>query len=84
MGSICRGVGTGALVCTTILLSVPHSVDAAYHFSDYRAHPPIHMYATSDVPQGITPSEIKKIYGLPESGGMGTIAIVGAYNDVTI
>jgi subtilase family serine protease len=68
----------------TILLSVPHSANAAYRFSDYRGKPPIHVYATSAVPQGITPAEIKKIYGLPDSGGAGTIAIVGAYNDTSI
>ena len=32
----------------------------------------------------MTPAQIKKIYNLPSSGGHGTIAIVGAYDDKTI
>ncbi len=58
---------------------------AAYHFSDFIAHSPLHIFSvTGKVPIGITPTEIKKIYNLPVSGGTGTIAIIGAYNDAGI
>lgn len=68
---------------TSIALMVPWSAGlAAYRFSQFQAHPPIHVYGNSSaVPNGITPSVIKKIYHLPTSGGTGTIAIIGAYND---
>lgn len=63
----------------------PFAADASYHFSNYKGKPPIHVYgAASKVPTGMTPDEIKKIYHLPESGGHGTIAIVGAYDDASI
>ncbi len=58
---------------------------ASYHFSDFRGNPPIHTYDhTSKTPVGITPSQIKNIYNLPSTGGHGTIAIIGAYNDTHI
>jgi subtilase family serine protease len=58
---------------------------AAYHFADFTAHPPIHILSsTNKTPQGITPTEIKKIYNIPASGGKGTIVIIGAYNDTAI
>ena len=67
-----------------IVLATP-SAQAAYHFSNYRGVPPIHVYGgTSKVPQGMTPSEIKTIYKLPQSGGRGTVAIIGAYDDMSI
>ncbi len=60
-------------------------VEAAYHFSDFRAHPPIHIFGkASRVPKGMTPDLIKKIYDLPQTGGKGTVAIIGAYDDTTI
>ena len=65
------------------LLASP--AEAAYHFSDFEAKPPIHIFATTGkVPIGITPAQIKKIYNLPATGGKGTIVIVGAYDDVGI
>lgn len=58
---------------------------AAYHFGSFRAHPPIHIHAgTSTKPTGITPDQIKSVYNLPKTGGYGTIAIIGAYDDKTI
>jgi subtilase family serine protease len=63
---------------------LPSSADAAYHFSSFRGVPPIHVYASTKTPVGVTPTQIKKIYGLPEGGGKGTIVIIGAYNDATI
>jgi subtilase family serine protease len=59
--------------------------NAAYHFSNFRGQPPIHVLAgTSKTPKGMTPSAIKSLYHLPQSGGHGTIAIIGAYDDSTI
>jgi subtilase family serine protease len=58
---------------------------AAYHFEDFVAQSPIHIFSTTGkVAVGITPTEIKKFYNLPLSGGTGTIVIIGAYNDVGI
>lgn len=60
-------------------------VQAAYHFSDFQGIPPIHtLGSTSKTPVGITPTQIKTIYGLPSTGGQGTIAIIGAYDDLSI
>ncbi len=64
---------------------IPSFVFASYHFSNFRGKPPIHIYGKlSKIPIGITPSQIKKIYNLPENGGHGTIAIIGAYDDKSI
>ena len=61
------------------------TAEASYHFSNYRGVPPIHVYGSSSkTPHGFTPDEIKKIYGLPKSGGSGTVAIIGAYDDASI
>src|SRR5258708_1588678 len=58
---------------------------AAYHFSGFRGRLPIHIYGgSSKVPRGIAPDQIKKMYHLPKSGGRGTIAIIGAYDDTAI
>jgi len=64
---------------------LPSFVFASYHFSNFRGKPPIHIYGkASKIPIGIMPSQIKKIYNLPENGGHGTIAIIGAYEDSSI
>ena len=71
----------------TIIFSATSAptAQAAYHFANFHGRPPIHILAgTSKVPQGVTPAEIKNVYGLPASGGHGTIVIVGAYDDTTI
>ena len=58
---------------------------AAYHFSDYKGKNPIHIYkSNTKMPQGISPDVIKNIYNLPKTGGHGTIAIIGAYDDKTM
>lgn len=73
------------LFAAIVLAALPPAADAAYHFSNYRGTPPIHVLgAPTKTPTGLTPDEIKKIYGLPESGGHGTIAIIGAYDDASI
>lgn len=59
--------------------------DAAYRFANFKAHPPIHINGQGGVvPLGLTPDQIKGIYHLPQTGGKGTIAIIGAYDDKTI
>ncbi len=60
-------------------------VEASYHFSNFRGRPPIHIYGgIHKTPAGITPDQIKATYHLPSDGGKGTIAIIGAYDDVSI
>ncbi len=71
-------------LCAVVLLIVAQTAGAAYHFSDFQAHPPIHIFATGATPKGISPDAIKAIYHLPKKGGHGTIAIIGAYDDATI
>jgi subtilase family serine protease len=62
-----------------------HNTFASYHFSNYHGRNPIHIYKTNTgAPKGISPDIIKAIYSLPKTGGHGTIAIVGAYDDITI
>ncbi len=68
-----------------ISILFPSFALASYHFSDFRGKSPIHTYGgASKTPTGITPAQIKKIYNLPADGGRGTIAIIGAYDDISI
>ena len=68
-----------------IFLAEPSLASASYHFANYRGTPPIHIYGgTSKIPKGVTPALIKQIYHLPTTGGHGTIALIGAYDDKTI
>jgi len=66
------------------LLCSAQSAWAAYHFSSFRGRSPIHIFRADVVPRGISPDTIKTIYHFPKSGGNGTIAIIGAYDDTTI
>jgi len=60
-------------------------VFADYHFTDYQGRPPIHIYGSSlQKPVGLSPQQVKTAYNLSASGGHGTIAIIGAYDDKTI
>ncbi len=56
----------------------------AYHFSSFRGRPPLHIFATGKSPKGISPDVIKSIYHLPQKGGQGVIALIGAYDSATI
>ncbi|MFZ1074991.1 MAG: S53 family peptidase [Minisyncoccia bacterium] len=77
--------GVGVLIFIIAFASGTPLANAAYHFSNYRGVPPIHVASgTSKSPQGMTPSEIKTIYHLPSTGGKGTIAIIDAYDDSSI
>jgi subtilase family serine protease len=72
-----------ALIISACLHILP--AQAAYHFANYVGTTPLHVYATTGrMPTGITPTEIKKLYNLPATGGKGTIVIVGAFDDVAI
>ncbi len=80
-----QGWKLSPLFLAVAILFIPSAGQAAYHFGQFRAHPPIHIYGNSSAaPAGIDPVTIKKIYRLPTSGGQGTIAIIGAYDDATI
>ena len=69
----------------SIIFIKTNFVFASYHFSDFKAGHPIHVLGgLSKSPKGVTPDMIKKIYNLPASGGQGTIAIIGAYDDKSI
>jgi subtilase family serine protease len=84
MGSIRYRAGAMILLFGMTTFSIPNPVFAAYHFYNFKGIPPIHVYTTTKTPIGITPSEIKRIYGLPSSGGKGTIVIIAAYYDAQI
>ncbi len=73
--------------CSVIALAFFLSANtafAAYHFSDFQGRPPIHIFKTDVVPQGLSPERVKAVYHLPKSGGRGTIAIVDSYDAPTI
>jgi len=72
------------LCAALIFISFIQTADAAYHFSDFRARNPIHIFAKDTAPKGVSPDVIKTVYHLPKRGGHGTIAIIGAYHDALI
>jgi len=74
------------LIAVIFCLCAPlGKTQAAYHFSNFQGKPPLHALGSPSLaPAGLDPATIKKIYNLPTSGGHGTIAIIGAYDDATI
>jgi subtilase family serine protease len=74
------------LIFSLFTLLVPGAkVQASYHFANYEGRPPIHIFGSANSkPSGLTPAQVKNIYNLPTTGGSGTIAIVGAYDDATL
>ena len=74
------------IAASAIIAIIPwHEAFAAYKFSQFKARPPIHIFGkTAATPRGLSPQTIKQAYNLPTSGGHGTIAIIGAYDDKTI
>jgi subtilase family serine protease len=73
------------LVLILTSYSFARRADASYHFANFTGTSPLHVYATTGrAPAGMTPDQIKTIYHLPKTGGHGTIAIIGAYDDTTI
>ncbi len=68
-----------------VVIAQPLASHAAYRFKDFRGRPPIHVFGNATFsPQGLSPSQIKAVYGLPATGGHGTIAIIGAYENPTV
>ena len=51
---------------------------------EFSAHPPIHIKNNAATPIGLTPSQVKTVYHLPDSGGNGTVAIIDAYDAQTV
>ena len=73
------------LIIIFVFILFPNTTWASYRFSDFKAHPPIHIFKNSlSSPKGLTPQKVKEIYHLPQNGGNGTIAIIGAYKDLNI
>lgn len=63
------------------IFSSPVFASRRKNLSDFQGRPPIHIIKSFlTTPQGLTPDQVKNIYGLPSSGGSGTIAIVDAYD----
>lgn len=78
------GIATIVFVPLPFLPPVPIA-EGAYRFANFEGKPPIHIYKTALAsPSGMAPAEIKKAYGLPSTGGTGTIAIIDAYDDPSI
>ncbi|HTM67846.1 MAG TPA: S53 family peptidase [Candidatus Binatia bacterium] len=61
------------------------SLSSDPRLDELQAHPPhrVHGNATA-APTGLSPAGIRAVYGLPSSGGTGTIAIIDAYDAPTI
>jgi len=39
------------------------NAEASYHFSNFKGHPPIHIYRGAELaPSGLTPSQVKSFY----------------------
>ena len=75
-------ISYASIISLIIISSIPVTTFAAYKFSDFKASPPIHVLKSNQTtPTGISPSQIKSIYHLPNTGGHGTIAIISAYHD---
>ena len=80
------------LCCRTLLVvefdGVPKFADATTvvgTIDSFQARPPIHAFmGASSMPLGLSPSEVKAAYGLPATGGSGTIAIVSAFHHSSI
>jgi subtilase family serine protease len=74
------------IIAAVIAIASPAAeAQASSRLDTFRARPPIHVRLSGKkAPSGLTPSDIKKVYHLPASGGQGTIALVGAYDDPTI
>jgi len=68
-----------------VFVLLPSFTVAKYRFADFRAKPPTHIKeAALLAPRGLSPGQIKAAYHLPATGGSGTIAIIGAYDNATI
>lgn len=72
------------LLSSLFLLFSPALAYAAKPLDDFHGRPPIHLRQpqspNSTTPSGYTPQQIWAAYGLPGTGGTGTIAIIDAYD----
>ena len=67
------------MAVATLIVATP--AEAAYRFANFTGRPPLHQFGgQATCPQGLTPSQIKKAYNLPSTGGHGTIAIIDVYD----
>ena len=70
--------------CSIFVSIFPISAHAQ-DFLAFKARLPLHILSSPSVtPQGLSPSNVKTVYHLPASGGVGTIAIIGAFHDSEI
>jgi subtilase family serine protease len=80
-----RAIGAAVLIVVSFYPLLPANASIIPSFDAFTARPPIHVLAGTTVgPAGLYPSEVKKAYGLPTTGGAGTIAIIAAFNHPNI
>jgi subtilase family serine protease len=75
-----------ALTITILSPSPVHSALTPHAQVDdnWSAHTPLEVYGNATgAPTGLSPTQIRAVYNLPENRGSGTIAIVDAYDDPT-
>lgn len=74
------------ILFTTFLLFTTSLVCAQDIAISHSVRPPVHLNTGihPDSFTSITPSIIRSVYGLPSTGGTGTIAIIDAYDDPSI
>ncbi len=78
------GINCGGLVDDGGTGTETQALSADPRLEDLEAHPPHHVHGNATAaPTGLSPVKVRAIYGLPATGGSGTIAIVDAYDDPT-
>ena len=85
--NIKRFLGAAILIVTSfdIIGSFNIAHAAIPSIDSFTARPPIHVLAgMTSGPAGLFPSQVKKAYNLPSTGGKGTIAIIAAFNHPNI
>lgn len=83
-------VGLAAVSCgapgdeATDVGQTSSALNADPRLDEFQARPPHHVRGNATAaPTGLSPAGIRAVYGLPSSGGAGTIAIIDAYDDPT-
>ncbi len=67
---------------TTDVGSTSSALSSDPRLDEFQARPPHHVRGNATAaPTGLSPAGIRAVYGLPSSGGAGTIAIIDAYDD---
>ncbi len=79
-GTLCLAAGCGgAIDDDTATVSAELRADPG--LDAFEGHPPHHVRdGATAAPTGLSPAQIRAVYGLPSAGGTGTIAIVDAYD----